>query len=162
MRCKRCKGNLVTIETKNIVYKKCDQCLGILLDMKDFKAIIDLYREIEKKDLKRAESEARHHNEDEADGYLTTIDCGHCDTPMENYEYMYTSKIRIDNCPDCQYLWVDNGKLKRLFNFINKIDKYDKDISSLLPQMLEIKSEVNETFKKIDKDTKAIFRTTKK
>ncbi len=37
--------------------------------------------------------------------------CPGCKEVMHEYNYLYTSKVRLDACPDCGGTWVEHGEL---------------------------------------------------
>jgi len=40
--------------------------------------------------------------------------CASCGTPMETYEYAFTSGVMLDRCPECFSVWADDGELQAI------------------------------------------------
>ncbi len=44
--------------------------------------------------------------------------CAACGTPMETYEYAFTSGVLLDRCPKCYAVWADDGELQAIQDHI--------------------------------------------
>ena len=160
MDCTNCGGNIEHISLGYNTVKKCKSCHGFLITDNNLMEIlsnainIDTHNPKNKKQAKKIIPKT-------IDEFVSKLNCHLCDTPMENYEYMYSSGIRIDRCPSCSTLWLDKGKLLSIYKYINHLEGYDCKIKKLIPKMLDVKREVETTFQKIKEDSN-IYRLTKK
>lgn len=44
--------------------------------------------------------------------------CPNCDTRLSSYNYLYTSEIELDECDDCFGVWVQDGELQKMADFL--------------------------------------------
>jgi Zn-finger nucleic acid-binding protein len=44
--------------------------------------------------------------------------CAACGTPMETYEYAFTSGVLLDRCPKCYAVWADDRELQAIQDHI--------------------------------------------
>jgi Zn-finger nucleic acid-binding protein len=57
------------------------------------------------------------------EGYLASPDrhlriCPGCGSGMSPYRYLYSSPVILDSCEDCGGIWIDNGELKLMQEYI--------------------------------------------
>ena len=61
--------------------------------------------------------------------------CADCGTPMETYEYAFTSGILLDRCPRCYAVWVDDGELQAIQDHLEgRLDPAAKEQQALSPE----------------------------
>jgi Zn-finger nucleic acid-binding protein len=45
--------------------------------------------------------------------------CPNCTSTMRRYRYMYTSPVFLDSCDSCGGIWIDNGELKKMKEYLD-------------------------------------------
>jgi len=153
---------MATPSDKHDFAEKCTSCSGLLIsDNKLIEAlsIIDHIEDKNDKNINNFKKEVikKLANTDE---FASRIECPKCHCDMESYEYMYSSGLIIDRCPQCDAVWLECGKLTKINEYRKSINTKENEekISKLMPKILDIKREVNSTFQKI-KEESSIFRS---
>lgn len=49
--------------------------------------------------------------------------CPDCQMPLEQFHYLYHSKVVLDTCPDCGGVWVQDGELTAIQEWMHAADK---------------------------------------
>jgi Zn-finger nucleic acid-binding protein len=49
--------------------------------------------------------------------------CPQCQTLMSQYRYLYSSPIMLDCCSDCGGVWIQNGELKAMAEYVKTCDQ---------------------------------------
>lgn len=49
--------------------------------------------------------------------------CPDCQLPLEEYHYLYTSPVVLNTCRDCGGVWVEDGELDRMHEWLQEINK---------------------------------------
>jgi len=146
--------NLSPISDEIHFILKCHSSDGILVTEGKLKEALSLVDKIERDaNLNRIKNNQNSLSVKNNDDFISKKNCPKCSYPMEHYEYMYSSGIMIDRCPNCQAIWLDKGKLTAIKRYLRDIDSYDQKIHELMPKIVEIKREVNNTFQKIKEDS---------
>lgn len=161
MACKNCGSELENLNQNKDFIKKCNTCSGLLILDNNLVNAIELIDELENKEvINRENTPADEKPSDyKSDDFISEIDCHECNTPMEKFEYMYSSGIHINRCPNCEAVWLEKGKLREIFIYRNGLKEYDKKIQNLLPTFIEVKREVDSTFQKIREDSNPWFKS---
>ena len=150
MKCTNCGGDIKDIQVGKHTIKKCTKCHGILITDNNLMEILHKAHELDTTKKKKKDIIKKPKTQDE---FISKLNCHICGIPMENYEYMYSSGIRIDRCPGCSTIWLDSGKLLLIHHYINHLEEYDYKIKELIPKMVDIQREVEETFQQIKEDS---------
>lgn len=107
--CPDCQTELHTEEVLGIALDVCPKCAGIWFD------------DGELLKLKELGDEAMGEAEDAAapEGELTERTpsrrtCPECKAQLEEFSYLYSSKVKLDTCPLCFGTWVDDGELNAM------------------------------------------------
>ncbi len=85
----------------------CPKCLGMLLDLDSFGALVQIVRA--RRD--RIPEPPRPLDPAELE---RVIDCPRCQQRMDTHPYAGPGNIVIDNCPDCRLNWLDHNELRRV------------------------------------------------
>lgn len=153
MNCIRCKAPMKNVLIQNVAVDVCPDCHGIWLYGGELSKILEV------EETKLAESEIAQ--------FLTgdkctlrkemSIEsfCPSCQTPMATYVYCYDSGIKIDRCKECNGIWLDDGELKQIIDYVST-NKQLK--SSELGLGLDLKM-INARFdKRIDTEYERLYR----
>ena len=112
MQCPSCHG---TIGFKNASQSGldkvgvCDRCRGCWLDVATLEGTLSgVWTDLELMDVYVSETFS---------DYL----CPHCRARMVNVHPRDHLELRIDRCPSCHGIWLDNGELKRLRNVLQEV-----------------------------------------
>lgn len=144
MNCPRCKNELRPVSVKNVTIDVCDSCEGVWFDADELSVIIESsYEEINKSSV----SKSLIADKNTAPGSnISEISCPRCNISMQNYTYSYDSSVKLDRCPSCYGIWVDDGEIKGIIDYINKTN------APLSPEQLElIQAKLNEVENNFDK-----------
>ncbi|MGJ5818973.1 zf-TFIIB domain-containing protein [Paludibaculum fermentans] len=85
----------------------CTNCLGMLLDLDSFGALVQIVRA--RRDILPEPPRPLDPTELERN-----IDCPRCHERMDTHPYAGPGNIVIDNCPDCRLNWLDHNELRRV------------------------------------------------
>jgi len=153
MECNNCSnGSIIEITIDNQKMKICKSCHGIIIFDNNLKEVAKISHKIKAKN-KFVKNEKRKNKSHEKDEFASYLICPNCDTAMEHFEYMYSSKIYIDRCPNCNHIWLDKGKLERINLHFDNLNSYDNKIEKLMPKLLDVTRETNATFQKIKEES---------
>jgi Zn-finger nucleic acid-binding protein len=112
--CPDCKIALVRKDFSGLELDACPQCAGVFFD------------DGELTDLRRQGSEAfgaldeeinpEQTNEVRAVAKLRL--CPGCGNAMTAFRYLYSSPVILDSCDNCGGIWIDNGELKQMQEYL--------------------------------------------
>lgn len=116
-KCPRCNVELKPGKYKEVPIHLCQSCEGILINQpllykllhklcKDLVSTIDPDYPLEKLPDKGA-----------------GINCPACEKTMENYGYMESTFVMIDNCMDCGVIWIDSNELSAMCHLFARSEK---------------------------------------
>ncbi len=108
--CPRCSRPLTRAAGSDMILDICLDCGGVHFDHGEL-ARMARNRRDELDDVERLVE--RH----ECLADLVTsreLLCPSCGTPMETYEYAFTSGVMLDRCPKCFSVWADDGELQAI------------------------------------------------
>ncbi|MCA9794954.1 MAG: zf-TFIIB domain-containing protein [Candidatus Eremiobacteraeota bacterium] len=118
MICPRCDTEMKQVMLRNIPVDLCPNCEGSWYDADELAAILETpLQELESSDL------APVLVADKLDKIDTekNLDCPRCGEPMVRYQYLITSDIYLDECPD-HGIWLDDGELTKMLEFLGEWD----------------------------------------
>ena len=139
-KCPRCWGALELLDIDGVKIDRCGSCRGIFLDK------YELNR------LNALTSEAAECLNDGVAGHSTIqtpdaskkIKCLRCSSVMQTVNFSYTSGILIDHCPACESVWLDNGELAKILEFLKASESISEEESASYQNTLnEIKDSAN-------------------
>lgn len=111
-KCPRCSNTLEIIDIDGIKIDRCGSCCGIFLDETELGQI---------KDRGCASIESLASGGKLPAGRISEgekINCVRCSSAMQTVNFSYTSGIMIDHCPACNSVWLDNGELGKIIDFL--------------------------------------------
>lgn len=103
--CPVCESTLVpaSLESERVLY--CKKCKGMYMKRRSFTRVVDLKRAQYKG---RPLRKRKRLTEDELS--RKTV-CPLCNKPMVTHPYYGPGDVIIDNCIDCNMIWLDEGEL---------------------------------------------------
>jgi Zn-finger nucleic acid-binding protein len=129
MKCPKDGSPLVQVRVGGIVVDKCHQCDGIWLDYGELKQL----RASGQQGLEE-ELEQRYGNpaveQSDVDGYMRCPVCE--DAGLMSHHVSYFKPVKIDRCPSCHGMWLDDGELDTLLE-----DKKEMDEKLSSPGVME-------------------------
>lgn len=125
-KCPRCSGALEPLDIDGVKIDRCGSCRGIFLDK------YELNR------LNALNSGAAENLNDGAPGSAAIetsdaskkINCLRCSSVMNVVNFSYTSGIFIDHCPACESVWLDNGELAKILQYLKASETISEEESA--------------------------------
>ncbi len=99
-----------------VLLDTCSKCAGIFFDEGEINQIRELggTRAFDELDH-LIQPDADHTYENEV-GVCRT--CPGCSGEMRRFRYMYSSPVFLDSCDNCGGIWIDNGELQQMREYI--------------------------------------------
>jgi Zn-finger nucleic acid-binding protein len=123
MRCPRCEADLKKVLVNTIELDTCASCEGVWFDHGELRAVLDM----DKNEV--AYSAIAHTMETEVDYQevpgRSEMQCPRCNGDMQRYSYQGYSGILLDSCENNCGIWLDDGELQKLFNYMYTASKPD-------------------------------------
>ena len=111
MKCPRDGSSLARVSVGAIAVDKCHTCDGIWLDYGELKQLRSSGRRNVEEQL-----EVRYGNPEteqgEVEGYMRCPACN--DVGLVSHHVSYFKPVKIDQCPSCHGMWLDDGELDTL------------------------------------------------
>jgi Zn-finger nucleic acid-binding protein len=112
--CPDCKIELTRRDFDGLVLDTCSKCAGVYFDEGE---LTELRRRGEQAltalDEQVQPSELQHERHEEC---LRV--CPGCGNGMHQFRYLYSSPVLLDSCEDCGGVWIDNGELKAMQEYL--------------------------------------------
>jgi Zn-finger nucleic acid-binding protein len=114
--CPDCGCDLRSEEILGIALDVCPTCAGIWFDDGELLKLKDLGEDAleEAEGLSQPEEADEKEAEPQAMAAASHRKCPACGSAMDEFSYLYTSKVKLDSCPACLGTWVDEGELKAM------------------------------------------------
>ncbi len=106
--CPRCGTNLSSQTFGSLQLDGCVSCGGVWFDYLELQTLTRVAG-ASLMDVERAINPAVS-SPDSAGGNR----CPKCETPLYGFSFPHTPNVRLDACPDCKGIWVDDGKLQAI------------------------------------------------
>lgn len=87
-----------------VEFERCPNCRGIFLDIGELQMLV------RHPDFRMLENAETPHSDEED---KKEASCPRCNVKMESYRRIM-GELRLDMCPTCNGLWLDQGELVRL------------------------------------------------
>jgi len=125
MRCPRCEAELRKVQVKNVELDTCNSCEGVWFDRDELRQVLDMNRdELEESAISHTlESEEEYQ---EIPGRSEMV-CPRCNGDLHRYNYQGYSGIMIDGCENNCGIWLDDGELQKLFDYMVTASKPDPE-----------------------------------
>jgi Zn-finger nucleic acid-binding protein len=117
MDCPRCSKPLTEVKVGDLLIDGCNRCGGVWFDSTGLAEI--------------ARTQAAHLKE--LDDFFTRTaktrelksrgSCPKCSVPLFEFEFAHSPGIKLDACPVCKGIWMDDGELKQMYNRIQEMHK---------------------------------------
>lgn len=105
--CPDCKTPLREEEILGISLDVCPDCAGIWFDDGELLKL----RELGDVELEEVEDVVVPSAPDGQHNVASNRLCPTCETAMQEFSYLYTTKVKLDSCDKCFGTWVDEGEL---------------------------------------------------
>jgi|GEM_PF-2525711 len=113
--CPDCKSSLAPKSFYGMTVDACPQCAGIFFDEGEINRV------------RAAGPQALSELEDMVQPTMAITSeratlrlCPCCDKGMDTYRYQYTSKVMLDSCSDCGGLWIQDGELAAIRQYLEQ------------------------------------------
>ncbi len=125
MDCPKCNLKLTEGTYEGVQTYLCESCDGILFKKQNLLTIVkrmslDLYSNVSINAILP-----------EIPDKLEKTYCSECKNEMEQYGYMGSNKVTIDNCNTCNWLWLDPQELMAMAKMYVHLDKNKEQFQSL-------------------------------
>jgi len=123
MRCPRCNDSMRTVTVGQVELDTCDSCEGVWFDREELRAVLDMdkssmYRSLISRamdtSVDRIETPGR-----------SEMKCPRCGSDLIRYNYQGYSGILLDGCDRQCGIWLDDGELRKLFDYMAQASKPD-------------------------------------
>ena len=112
--CPDCNLPLARQNFHGVELDACKVCAGLFFDEGEIAEVRRVSpSSFEELDARFQSEEAPHRFEE----HETRL-CPQCRLPMSQYRYLYSSAIMLDCCTQCNGMWIENGELKAMAEFI--------------------------------------------
>lgn len=116
MNCPVCNVEMKSVSLKNINVDYCDKCEGIWCDKDELEKVTMLGRDYLStspiaKVLKKNPQNIRTQKN-------SSLLCPGCEATLEKFNYSYESDIFLETCKICNGIWMDDGELGDIINYI--------------------------------------------
>lgn len=134
MKCPKCVHDLKRTSLRSIQVDECLSCHGIWFDKDELRKAKDstdkdlMWLDFEPFQLNSAREKTEHK-------------CPRCSAILESVRYA-DSKVKIDVCPSCKGVWLDDDEFRRIVNYLESIivkqdsSKYAKDAFEELKELV--------------------------
>jgi Zn-finger nucleic acid-binding protein len=140
MQCPRCCCEMRKVHVKNIELDTCDACEGVWFDRDELRQVLDMkIDEVYASEISRTmETDA---DREETPG-RSEMPCPRCGRELTRYSYQGYSGIILDGCDETCGIWLDDGELKKLFEYMVDANRPDPEKEMMLVKELKkIKAE---------------------
>ena len=112
--CPDCKTPLERKDFSGLVLDACPKCAGVFFDDGE---LADLRR---RGDAAFTEVDDKIQPAETLDAHFTPKlrMCPGCGAAMNAFRYLYSSPVILDSCGACGGIWVDNGELKQMQEYL--------------------------------------------
>lgn len=135
--CPRCNMEMKKIYVSNIELDLCQSCEGVWFDKNEIEEVLSMdEEELAASELSPSLQTEIAREEIPGKGGLK---CPRCENELYRYNYAISSGILIDGCEKGCGLWVDDGEIKKIFEYYLKSQqKLDPEKEKLLIEQLKI------------------------
>jgi Zn-finger nucleic acid-binding protein len=91
------------------------------------------------------------------DEKVTDFKCPKCAGEMDEYVFAFDSGIYIDRCQDCGGIFLDEGELLAIDNFLERAEKEELP-DGLLDKLHHVKHKVNKRFEQMKEEQDELYK----
>jgi uncharacterized protein len=142
MECPRCKNSsgMESMVVESIELDRCPKCLGMWFDGGEFKELKEKAGQ-----GKAAEVSVIDAADIQGKKFAPTkesICCPRCNQAMNEFNFMYSSGVFVDQCELCEGIWFDEGEFKKILDYIREVSApmTDAEYSKLAPLLARDRS----------------------
>ncbi len=145
--CPDCGCDLKSEEILGISLDVCPTCAGIWFDDGELLKLKDLGEDAldEAEGVFQPEGSEESEGKPEATSAPSTRMCPCCGNAMDEFSYLYTSKVKLDSCPICLGTWVDEGELNAMREELARARQHpeNKQLMRTLEHQLKVIAETS-------------------
>ena len=148
MICPRCAIEMRKVMVNNVELDTCNNCEGVWFDKDELRQILDMGQSavVSSGISNTMDSEI----ELEESAGLSDMPCPRCRQGLIRYHYQGYSGILLDGCDNQCGIWLDDGELRKLFNFMLDAAKPDPlKEAGLVADLKKIKMDSDARQKKV-------------
>ena len=117
--CPECRIPLESLMFRDIELDGCQQCGGIWFDDGELKKV---QKSSDQLVLQFLESRVKASSVVVPDNSGNWKICPNCNERLTPYIYQYTSNIELDECDECFGVWVQDGELAKISEYVDTTD----------------------------------------
>lgn len=126
--CPDCRIPMEALLFRDVYLDDCPQCGGIWFDEGELKKFVKGHDELILHSLEDAAKPCPDVVLKERDQKL----CPSCSERLTPYRYMYSSDVLLDECDSCYGVWVQDGELEKIADYLDQIE------ASMTPEKRDI------------------------
>jgi len=116
MNCPVCDNEMKTVSIKNIEIDYCDTCQGLWCDKDELERLAMLGRaSLESSPIAKSLIKDM---QDIRTQKKSVLLCPSCEAGLEKLNYSYESDIILETCKICNGIWVDDGELSEIIDYM--------------------------------------------
>lgn len=115
-RCARCGCEMKAVSVGAMELDECPECGGIWFDADELMGTVHLEEEL------AGRAELAPPKEDEVSLDSPPAFCPRCSAPLEPHRFDLDLTVVMDVCPRGHGLWLDQGELARIKEFLDRVD----------------------------------------
>ena len=120
MKCPRDGTLLARLDVDDVAIDKCHKCDGIWLDYGELKQLRSTGKQEVEEDLEQTYGDPETEQE-ELEGFMR---CPCCEkTGLVGRQISYYLPVKVDVCPSCHGIWLDDGELDALLEDKKEMEK---------------------------------------
>jgi len=112
LKCPRCTDALGLVTIDGVSVDRCNACGGMYLDESELKKV--------EKEAGAAPDALRNIKSSVGVDVEAPVMCIRCSHRMDRVNFSYSSGIFIDYCPICKSIWLDNGELEKIVDYMKE------------------------------------------
>ncbi|MGE5472903.1 MAG: zf-TFIIB domain-containing protein [Ignavibacteriales bacterium] len=116
MNCPICDIEMKSISVKNVNIDYCDTCQGIWCDKDELEKLAMIGRDY--LSSSPIASTLKKDNQDIRSQKNSSLRCPSCGATLEKFNYSYESDIFLEACKICSGIWIDDGELGDIIDYI--------------------------------------------
>jgi Zn-finger nucleic acid-binding protein len=140
MQCPRCTCEMRKVRVRDIELDTCDACEGVWFDSDELRQVLDMNKdELYSSEIAHTMEATVEHEETPG---RSEMPCPRCGKELARYCYQGYSGIVLDGCDEACGIWLDDGELKKLFDYMCEANRPDPEKEMMVMRELKrIKAE---------------------
>lgn len=124
MECPRCQGAMRPVDVRGVELDLCPTCEGLWFDADELMAVLKGgTADVQQSEIAVSwDAEIEREERPAIEGGLT---CPRCSQAMDRYRYAVLSNVIVDGCGAGHGVWLDDGELRKVFEYVEEAAKVD-------------------------------------